>query len=639
MKHLFLLSSVLFSAAPALAQAGSAAPDIVLGSYRVPDEAITVVATGSDIRVEESGQSISVVGLEEIASVQGADIARVLERLPGVSLVRNGTLGGTTSMFVRGANSQQLLVMVDGVRVADVAAPSGGYDFANLATGGIGKIELLRGSNSVIWGSDAIGGVLAVTSRQLEGVEASAEYGARDTFNGQANAGLLGDGYDLTVGGGYTNTDGVSSADAGSETDGFRQWRVGGRGQVSLAPNLYANASARYADGKLDIDGYVEDPPGSFNYVFADTPEFQKTREMSARGGLRYSGPSLLLDAAYALADTRRRYFDPRFGSDPNFVTKGRSERADLRGAWDATNDLRIDFGADSEWTRFETTYEARKSARLSSAHALLGWRSGALNVAAGVRVDDHSRFGSEWTFGANGSFEVAPSWRIRASYGEGFKAPTLYQLFSEYGDPALSPERSKSYDFGIERGERNGFFHVALTAFRRDTRGLIDYVSCFSVSDPLCDDGRFGFYANVGKARAQGVEFELGARVSDRVHAQAAYTYLEATDRTPGGFNRGNDLARRPRHAVSVTVDWETPLAGLSLGGDIRMVSDSYDDAGNFSRIDGHALGTIRASLPVNDSFELYGRIENITDENYETTAGYGTPGRSAYVGARARF
>ncbi|MBM3595182.1 MAG: TonB-dependent receptor [Alphaproteobacteria bacterium] len=618
-KYLFVLASSLTFAAPALAR----------------DPAITVLASGLDAPVEASGQSISVIGSDEIASVQGPDIFRLLERLPGVTLARNGSLGGFTGLFVRGAGSQQVLVIVDGARLADAAAPSGGYDFGNLMTGFIGKVELLRGSNSVVWGSDAIGGVLALTTRDVIGIEGSIEYGARATIDGNVSGGFVAERSTLSLSAGYTKTDGFSSAASGVEPDRHRQYRLSGRGRLYLTDSLSLLANGRHAETRTQFDGFDFAPP----YGLVDTSEYSKTRETSGRAGLNYESGLLTLEAAIAYYNIDRDTFDLRFGSEPGFAAQARQSRAEMKARYALATRLALDFGAEHEWSRYETTYDAAARAGITSAHALLGWQGERLHLAAGLRFDKHSRFGSKWTFGANGAFAIGGGWRLRASHGEGFKAPSLFQLYSDYGNPALLPERSRSYDFGVARGTRNDPLHLAVTAFRRDTRGLIDYVSCFSSSDALCGDGRFGFYANVGRARAQGVEVELGARITDSFHAQAAYTFLKARDRTEAGFNRDNDLARRPRHAVSVTVDWTTPLAALALGADLRMVSTSFDDAGNFTRIEGHATGTLRASLPVSDQIELFGRIENVTDEDYQTVAGYGTAGRSAFVGASARF
>ena len=624
MKYLFLLSCSLLVAAPAAAE--GAADDIIIADP-IRDDLITVVATGLKSRIDRTGQSVSVIGADEIAAIQGPDLTRVLERLPGITITRNGSLGGFTGVRLRGADAEQLLVLVDGVRVNDPSSPGGGFDFGSLLSGGIAKIELLRGSNSVVWGSQAIGGVLAVTSKDVNGAEGRVEYGARDSLDTSASAGLAKDRYAISFNGGYTRTDGISSAASGTEADGFRQWRIGGRGRLDLAEGLSASLAARYTDSRVDLDGY----PAPF-YDFADTPEYQTTREASGRAGLAYQASGWELAAGYGLSDTRRDYYDPTYGTAPSYGYKGRSERADLSGGVSLTDQFRVIFGADSEWSRFSSSFDAEQKARLSSTHALLTYNTDRLNLAAGVRLDDHSQFGSEWTFGANGSLAVSDHWRIRASYGEGFKAPTLYQLLSDYGNAALTPERSRSYEIGIERGDRNSALHFALTAFRRDSRDLIAFVSCASLN--VCATRPYGTYDNVRSARAEGFEAEADAAVSDRLRVRAAYSYVKAINRASG-----NDLARRPRHALTLGADWHTPLDKLTLCTDLRMVSDSFDDPGNFTSIDGYALVTMRANLAITDALELFGRIENVTDISYQTAAGYGTAGRSAYAGVRARF
>ena len=620
MKYLFLLSCSVCLATPAWAQDASSAdePEAHADIYgqRIPDNLITVIATGRRELLTTSGQSISIVTTEEIQQVQGPDLARVLERLPGVTLARSGPLGSQTSLFVRGANSEQLVVMIDGVRMADAAAPSGGFDFGTLLTGGIGKIELLRGSNSVPWGSDAIGGVLAVTSAEFSGVRAGVEYGANDTASADLALGTQGDGYALTATGGYVTSDGISAYAPGAEPDAFRQWRLGLRGKLGLSEGLSATVAGRYADSRIEFDGYPFP-----TYAFADTPEYQTTRQGSGRAGLEYIGDGFNLRGGVALSDTRRAYFDPTYGSAPGFETAGRSVRADFTGMVRLTGDVSLDFGGDSEWTRFSTTYDPRNTARQTGGYGLLRYDRGPLNLTAGARLTDHDRFGSQWTLGSNASFEFGPNWRIKASFGEGFKAPTLSQLYGYGGNVALQPETSTAVDFGIEHGDRGGELHFAATLFRRDSSNLIDYVSPSG-------------YFNIGRTRAQGFELEGKARIDGRLTVRAAYTYLDATNRATG-----KDLARRPRHALSASADWLTPFHGLTLGADLRLVGDSFDDRGNFTMIDSHAVVTLRASLPLGDHFELYGRVENVTDAQYETVAGYGTYGRSAYAGVGLKW
>ncbi len=624
-KYLFSVSALVF-AAPAIAQS---ADDVVIADQIRPD-AITVIATGSETRLSDLGQPVTVITAAEIQSIQGPDITRVLERVPGLTLTRNGGPGSVTGVRLRGSDAEQVLVLVDGVRLEDVAAPSGGFDFGTLTPGGLERIDVLRGSNSVVWGSAAIGGIIAVQSRDFNGVDASAEYGANESYTADAAAGLSSERAAITLNGGYTRTDGISAAAVGTEPDGFRQWRIGGRGRLNLTDELAIVATSRYANSRTDIDGF-----GMAG--FGDTTEVQETRQASGRVGLRYVSSTLTINTGFALADTRRDYFADDAAATPDYGYKARSERADLTGRLNLPANFTLDFGADSEWTRFSSTFDAEAKANLTSGHALLGWSNGRANLAAGVRVDDHSRFGTAWTFGANGSFELTGDLRLRASYGEGFRAPTLYNLLSIYGNTALNPERSKSYDAGLEWGAPYGNLHAAVTVFRRDSRNLIAFVSCASLN--RCADRPFGLYDNVGLARAQGVEAELGARPTDTLHLQAAYTYLETENRTAGTANFGKDLARRPSHALTLSSDWTTPLAGLTLGADLRVVGDSFDNASNSTRLDGYALTTLRASFPVTEQVELYGRVENLFDQTYQTVATYGTWGRSAYIGIRARY
>lgn len=603
------LSALLLSAAvvtPAFAQSDD---EVVELANVVRDDTITVVASGTQQRIDQTGQSIAVINRDEIDRVQGADLVRVLERVPGVSIVRTGPIGGQTSLFVRGANSDQVLTLLDGVRLADYASPGGNYDYGNLLAGTIERVDLLRGSNSVIWGSQAIGGVLSITTREVNGAELAGEYGAYDTAYVTGTAGIVRDDHAVSLTGGYLRTDGFSAKTGGTENDGFEQWTVSGKARYEIAPGLTARLNGRYADGDLDID-----------QTGVNAPDTQVTKEGSARAGLDYVADGFSLSGGYTYNAVRRHY-ETGFGPS---TFKGHGQRAELFGHADLPSDFRIDFGADSEWTTSESDFDPKSKARLTSGHALLGWYTDAVSVAAGVRVDDHSRFGTHWTFGANGSVALIDGWRLRGSYGEGFKAPTLYQLFGGFvGNTALRPETSRSYEVGVEKGDRNGPLHIAATWFHRDSRNLIDTDINFQ-------------YQNIARARSQGLEFEVGSQISERFHAQANYTWLKARDRT-----LDRDLARRPRHTVTASIDWQTPFEALTLGGDLRFASKSVEYAfgGAAISLDSYVVGTVRAELAVSDKIAVFGRIENVGDENYQVASGFNTAGRSAYIGARARF
>ena len=348
-----------------------------------------------------------------------------------------------------------------------------------------------------------------------------------------------------------------------------------------------------------------------------------------------YSGPAFELRATASFAETERDSFDPALGAAPGYTTDGESERAELRGRYAFAADLALDFGGEREWQRFSTLFDPVRRTAIGGGYAQLDYDAGPLHLAAGLRRDEHRDFGGEWSLGADGAFDLGAGWRLTASYGEGFKAPTLFQLHSDFGNASLQPERSRSYDAGAELDFGPG--ELKLTAFRRDTADLIGFVSCFGMATGICTGRPFGTYDNVGRVRAQGLEIEADARVGDLTWA-AAYTLLDAEDRTPGSATRGNDLARRPKHALTLSGDWSS-RSGFRLGADLRVVSGSFDDAANLVPLGGFEVLTLRGEWDASDRITLFGRVENAWDETYQTAAGYATPGRGAYVGARARL
>jgi vitamin B12 transporter len=628
-KYLFFLSAACISG-PAFAQEADASVPSGLEDPAHPQETeeivfaderastITVTANGLGTAIGNTGQSVTIVDRQEIDSVQGADVERVLRRTPGISLSRNGGVGGFSGASVRGASSEQVLVLIDGVRVADPASPGGGFDFGNLLLGTAGSFDILRGSNSTIWGSDAIGGVIDVSTRGEGGASGNVEYGSRDTFYASAAGGVKDDGYFVGLTGSWYRTDGFSAAASGTEPDGFEQLALGGSAFVDLTPNVELFAHANWSEGDLDLDGF---PPPT--YALADTLETQETRRYSGDVGFSYYGNDLTLRASYSLADTERDNFDD--SGAISFASDGHSQRVQLRGEYRVIGGFALAFGGEHEWSDYRTTFDTPASVDTTGGYLQVGWVMGGLAAHAGARIDDHELFGTHATFGGDISYAIVSEWRVRASVGEGFKAPTLFQLYSFFGNPDLRPEASTSVDVGVEHGNRGRGTHFALTAFRRDSEDLINFA--FSAARPS------GFYDNTARARAQGIEAEAGFDLVEGLRLSGVYSFVDTEDRTTN-----NDLARRPRHFATLFADYEAPF-GLKLGADLRLVSKSYDDAGNVTRLDGYEVVDLRVALPVTDSFEVYGRIENLFDADYQTAFGYASPGRGVFAGVRAQM
>jgi vitamin B12 transporter len=590
---------------------------------------ITVTATRVAQLRDETGLSITSFDRKALESRQTTSVADLLSTTPGVTVSRNGGAGQPTALRIRGAEGDQTLVLIDGVRVNDPSATGGAFDFGNLLTGNIERIEVLRGPNSVPWGSQALGGVVnIVTAPPTEGFGANlnAEYGYK---NAKKLVGNVRGGFGpirASLGGGYFDDDGISAFKLGTERDGYRQYAANGRVEIDLSSDVSIDLRGNYADSRVGFDGF---PPPFFS--FADTTGYSTTKQAFGYAGLNaalFDG-ALKNRLAFTISDTRRASFSSATATPARF--KGRSERFEYQGDARATDWLRAVFGIEHEDSRFNDGVATVSTGVTSGYAQLIANPVERLTLTGGIRVDDHRSYGTKTTFSANAAWRIGSGTILRASYGEGFKAPTLYQLFGFYGTTTLQPETAQSYDVGIEQSLIDGALKFGATLFHRDTTNQIDFTSV-----PPRADRPFGYYFNVARARAEGVETFIELRPSRTLVLNANYTFSDTKDRSTGIV-----LLRRPQHSVNANLDW-TPRDWLRLGGNIQSVSDSRDsDYLTFrpTSLDGHTLVGLRASVSLGERFELYGRVENLTDTRYETVSGYGTAGRNAHVGVRVKL
>ena len=617
-----------------------AAPVLALDA---PDT-IVVTANRSPQPLSRVGQSISIVDSAEIARRQTAGVADILRTLPGVAIARNGGIGTATSVFIRGADSDQTVSLIDGVKINDPSSPGGGFNFGNLLVGNIDRIEVLRGSQSVLWGSQAIGGVINMITRQPTNdlaINARGEYGFRNTANVVGNiSGKYGP-LSASAGGGYFRTDGISAfseARGGTERDGYDNYGANANLNLALTDAISIDARGWYSNGKVGIDGFA--PP---SFAFGDTLETAKTREIVGYTGVN----AAFLDGrfrnrlGFAYTDTRRRNDDR---GTQTFAGDGRNERLEYQGSFDIADGWQATAGLERETSRFtSSSYGGAVTigrAQIDSIYGqLVATPLAGLTLTGGVRHDDHDRFGGATTFGTSGVYTVAATGTVlRASYAEGFKAPSLFQLQSNFGNQLLRPERSKGWDAGITQAALGGAIEASVTYFKRNTTDLINFVSCVRPLLGICVNRPSGTYDNVAQARADGVEFGLALRPVDALRVQANYTYTNATNRSPGNANFGKLLVRRPQHSVSTLVDYAWDF-GLSVGATLTHVGASFDNAGNSRKVEGYVLADLRAAYPITPHIEIYGRIENLFDAGYETIYRYGQPGRAGYAGVRLRY
>lgn len=644
--NLTLIASAAWLGTPVLAQDVVTYPDEpVIWSERRDD---TIVVSGTPQPRILLPASVATVSADDLERLQQPSLADALALEPGITVTRNGPVGGFTGLRIRGADATQTLVVIDGVRVSDPTSPGGGFDFGSLLSGGIARVDVLRGANSVVWGSDAIGGVVLVETGGPGRL--SADHGSHDTRRVDGYYGLDVGPVMIGIGGGWFDSNGISAARAGTEADGFRQYRGHARASAQFADGLNVSASLIHADSRLELDGFA--PP---TFAFGDTAEFQTVQETYASTRVEHRWGDFVQSLSLGVADINRDTFNPAAGTQPSFAARGRSERVSWQGRYNEHSDrISAVIGLDREWSRSATgsAFSAdRGSTAISGAFSHVNLRPlDGLRIGAGVRLDDHRRFGSDTSLSAHALYELLPMLALRGGYGEGNKAPTLFQLSptpTGFGNPLLRPEESRGWDVGfvLRNSERpvGGLpvgVRVEASLFRRDSRNLIDFVSCTGMAAPaICGGGRrpFGTYANVDRARAEGGEIDVTLWPAPGWSVSAGYANIATRDRSIGQPTRGNRLARRPVHSGSAGIDYHSRAFGL--GATVQLVGDSFDDAENRVRIDGYALAMLRGHVVLSERIEMFGRIENLFDARYETVAGYGTYGRTASIGVRARL
>lgn len=627
-------SIILFSS---VALACLAAP-----SFADEADQIVVTATRSEQPLSQVGASVTVIDAEKIKTRQSVAVVDLLRTVPGVTFSRNGGIGTTTSVNIRGAESDQTVALIDGVKINDPSTPGGGFNFGNMLTDNIARIEVVRGSQSVLWGSQAIGGVInMITAEPGERIaaNASAEYGWRDSGKLVGNISGKSGPVAASVGGGYYRTDGISTfseARGGKERDGYRHYGANAKVKVTLSDAISVDLRGWYSDGKTGIDGFA--PP---TFTFGDTDETARTKEFIGYAGLNVAlfDGRLRNRLAYALTDTRRQNLDFTSGAPfETFNAKGRNERFEYQGVFDIVEGWKAIFGAETEKASFRSSSYggpfATASARIDSIYGQLNAIPvTGLSLAVGLRRDDHDSFGGKTTFAANGVYSPnGGNTSLRASYGEGFKTPSLYQLFSEYGNGRLKPESSHGWDVGIAQKLLDGRIEAGATWFQRDTGNQIIFINCPALTG-ICAGRPFGTYDNVTRGRAEGIELSLNLRPTDALTVETNYSWVKAQNRMTG-----LDLPRRPRHSLNSAIDYQWAF-GLKTGATITHVGSSFDNLANTRKLAGYVLVDLRASYPVTKGIEIYGRIENLFDEHYETTYRYGSPGRAAFAGVRLTY
>jgi vitamin B12 transporter len=554
-------------------------------------------AESSRVFVPSAIGSISGETLEQ----KGGKLEEALRAIPGVTITQNGGPGQTRSLLLRGAKAEHTLVLVDGVAVNDPLSPSRNFDFGQIPVDQIERIEVLRGPQSVLYGSDAMGGVVQIfTKKGSESAKARLEYGSYESFKSSLSA--------YGFHGSYERSAGFSAADerdGNKERDGHRAFRLGGRKDYSLGENTRWGLQGNYADSKTDTDS-AGGPGGDSAGTLARQSQLLFRSDLTHMDSHDFQWDGALSIQARDREDNT---------SGPSFF-RARLWKTELR-TQKKIHQHALSLGAEYQQESGRGTGLAlKRKAGTLSFFAQDHLQGKELHGSLGARLDKHDRHGTASTGRASVGIWVSPeSFRLKGSLGTGYKAPSLFQLFSNFGNAGLKPERSLGWDAGLELREKNWAWEFFW--YQNRFRDLIDF------------DLANSRYKNIGLSDTRGLETSFSVQEAPwswknsftTIRSRDRLTRLKLLRRPEFSFNSEVALSEETHHAA-IQMQWTGP----------RDDSDPITFARK--RMPQHVVFGLSGWWRFQTEYRFLARIENLTDRKYQETAGYGTAGRSFFVG-----
>ncbi len=605
------------------------------------DELQSIVVTATRIPTPQSqvASSITVISAEDIAARQDQSLPDALKEVPGLNLVQSGGPGGQTSVFMRGTNSNHTKVLIDGIDLSDPSNPTGTFDFSHLLMQDVQKIEVLRGPQSGLYGSDAIGGVISIITKSGDGpaqLTANIQGGSFDTFNQAASLSGSADRFHYTasvdhIHSGETPVTPLGLLSPGEQRidDYYDNLTASTKLGLDVTEHFDLGLVARYTDTHLRFTSndynFVPAPPADVQSA-NDTKQFY-TR-LSAHG-LGFNGVlESTLGIAYGHSESDD--FTPG-GFPPESTYTGSRVKVDYQGNIHLASTQTLVVGVEHQRDEIADPISANTTINSGYAELQSTLAENFFNTLS-VRYDDNDRFGSKVTYRFAPVYTLSGSGTmLKATLGTGFKAPTLSQMFQNfpdfnfYGNPDLKPETSVGYDVGFEQPFANNVLRFGATYFHNDIKDLIG------------DNETFTSYINIGHVVTEGVESFLSYQPAKTLLLRADYTYTKATDQ-----QTELELLRRPQNKATLRASWQaTPQ--LELDSTLLNVSTWQDGNRDFSQVPVTAAGytTVDVAATYNLSAKLafFGRINNLFNKTYENPDGFLAPSIGAFAGVQVTF
>lgn len=556
---------------------------------------------------------VTVIGREELSKAGQDSMAQVLSRHHGIQIFDQGGPQSPTSVFVRGAESDQTLVLIDGVRIN--SSTLGSVNWNTLDPAMIERVEVLRGAASSLYGSDAIGGVINIITRQPDGdrhLQAQGSFGLGTHGLFKSSAGISGarNGWNYAFSASTASSDGYSATNSGAlfnshhpDRDGYSQHGLSGSLGYRWKPGHHINLTAynSYIDADYD-NGEFAHPARAITrqqaYTLSSTDQITDYWQSVLRFGL-----------AKEMGDDRDPFFPSTYGSLQRSYSWQHNVQLDER------QNLSLALERLEETARGTNVYSTD---RRNTNSANLVWR-GHFNrhhLQASVRNDNISSYGNQATGSVAYDYDVAPGWKVGVAGNTGFKAPTLADLYGPWNsNPDLAPEKARNIEASLRYASAG--YEFGVTAYRNKVRNLISYTY-----NPVTFEGAT---ENVGSATLQGVTLTAG-RTWGNTSVQASTDFLDARD-----DESGMRLNRRAKQIYRVSADHRIGL--LTLGGQYRFVGHRYDDSANTIRLGGYSLFDLTAAYAFTPKVAVQVRWNNVFDKDYANAYGYNMPGSNVFV------
>lgn len=577
----------------------------------------------------EIGTAVSVLDFGEMQLRGYTEVADALRTQPGISVSNSGGVGKSTALRIRGEESYRTTLIIDGVRAADASAPQVSPDFDSLlATSDFDRIEVLRGPQGFMYGADAGGVVNIMTKRGAGALNGGVglEYGEYATRKIDAAISGGSDRGDYYVSATDLHTDGFNSRlddTTLGDADGAKNTTVHAKLGWNPTDDLRLQLVARHIDASTMYDG-------CFTATFAPTNDCSSTTDQTTyRLSADYESGEFRNTFAYSDVDIAR---DNLSAGVSAFKTEGETGRFEYTGSYRPFDALTLVYGVDMEREKLIGSPDGFDRRQNGYYFEYDGAFSKRFFLTAGARYDDNDDFGQHTSTRVSGAYleelRDGRSLKYRASYGTGFRAPSLFEIAYNQSPFAFPPaagrplheETSRGYDVGVEYDTQLGL-HLEVTYFDQDIRNEI-YFDTFGSG-----------YLQTGGASSAAKGFEAAAEVplGAGLRLLANWTDTDAKDLM------GEPRLRRPKDVANIGLMYQARSRKLELIANYRLARDAVDIGG--MRLDDYDVIDLSARYSISDRFEIYGRIENATDQDYQEVAGYATPGRSLYGGVRMHF